>query len=676
MNDRDLSSSIKRDRQLNNLLFTQDVEVEYNGNNDPGPLEISGYEYLKNAFDNSVCEEVEIKIYDDDFNPSVLYYTGTIKIPNINLNLQTARLKTKIQDNSFYSYINNNKNLKVNFAATTTKNGEPLTPLQKWSVDMFNQSNCVYGSTLTPAALYNLYDAREVIAFIISAISDNKISFESDFLDSLDPKPFICKGQNLFNSYTIYPNAQDPVIEMSFQDIISEFILFYNVFFWIDNTDQNNPILKLENAASSYANETVYTFSDIKDLETTIDSNSLYSKVSVGNNIVNTGLFDSGLSYFGFKTEEFFPNGQCNTDNPLELINQFVVDTNSVQDILINSSMDTIDEIFVIECTITDPVLFTAEAYQWQLNNDGNCWYNIGLNNNNKIQRHSEKFTSTFGNFLGNGSINSITNGFKASLGSLQAYSSTGAFGTGLTPTYGTPFLPNFPPLNINTFQFVFSNETTGGNYDNGGNYNSGTGVYTAPLSGNYNFTFNADFTNTIQMPLGVDLNSFWVNLRIMRYDAANNLIGQVNSNTQQNNASVLFNGNFIKTVTLNSYADATDYFICEVDIAYLYYTVTLYIDGITFNTNTFFTCTGTPATSNNGGNGLTGNNSSKKYFYDFEYEIPQNDYINLVNRLNKSIAFEKDGITRYGWIESIKRNDWTGISQIKLITSNAATSQ
>ncbi len=37
---------------------------------------------------------------------------------------------------------------------------------------------------------------------------------------------------------------------------------------------------------------------------------------------------------------------------------------------------------------------------------------------------------------------------------------------------------------------------------------------------------------------------------------------------------------------------------------------------------------------------------------------------------------FEKDGIERVGWIESMKRDDWTGITQITLVTNNATTTQ
>lgn len=667
INDTEVSSSIKRDRQLNNLLFTQDVEVEYNGNNAPGPFEISGYEYLKNAFDNSVCEEVEIKIYDDDFNPSLLYYTGIIKIPNVKIDLQKVILKTKIQDNSFYSYINNNKNLKVDFAATTTKNGLPLTPLQKWSVDMFNQSNCTYGSTLSPAAFYHMYDAREVFSFIISAISDNKISFQSDFLDSLNPKPFICKGQNLLNSYTLYPNAQEPFIELTFEEMVSEFRKFYNVFFWIDNSDQNNPVLKLENTFTSYFNEDVYSFNGIKDMNVEIDSNSLYSKVEIGTNNITTGLFDSGISYFGFKIEEYYPNGQCNIDNTLELINEFVVDTNSIQDILINNTTDLIDNIFVIQCAFLDPILFTAQAFQWQLNNDGNCWYNIGLNNTNKLSRHTDKFTTTFGNFVGNGSINNINNGFKASLGQIFSYSPISLPGVIQVPISSTSINSQ---LIFQSFPFIFSDETSGTNYDSGNNYFNTLGEYHIPLDGNYNFIFNADCTSFNNN----QLKYFRTKYYIERYDASNNLIDFVVDPF----LVAMINGNYIITVSFNVNALAGEIIKCRIDATY-----NLQDPGgsigtpyLNYTTNTYFQCVGSPDTSNNGGNGIAGNNYSKKYTYEFDYEIPASDYIFILNNINKRILFEKDGITRYGWIESIKRNDWTGISQIKLITSNAATSQ
>ncbi len=46
ISDKELSTTIKRDRALGILTITQDADIVYNGNNGLNPLEISGYSYL------------------------------------------------------------------------------------------------------------------------------------------------------------------------------------------------------------------------------------------------------------------------------------------------------------------------------------------------------------------------------------------------------------------------------------------------------------------------------------------------------------------------------------------------------------------------------------------------------------------------------------------------------
>lgn len=689
MNDTDLSTSIKRDRQLNNLLVTQDVELEYNGNNAPPIGAISGYTYLSNLFYNGACNEVTVEIYDEQLNnTSSLYYSGIIKIPSVKIDLQKAVLKTKIQDNSFYAYINNNKNLEVDLSANLTKSQLPLTTITKYSLDMFNQSNCIYGSTLSPPALYEAYLVYDVFDLLVRAISDNKVSFASTFLNQLSIKPFLCKGQDLLNSYTLYPNAQPVVIKLTFEKLFNEMRKLYNVFFWIDTNDIQNPILRLESYDGSFDFNVIYNFNDIKELDVSIDSQSLASKVTVGASKNTSGLFDNGLSYYGWKEEEFYPLGQCNIDNEFNLVNEFIIDTNSIQDIMIGQTTDLIDDIFIIQCDNVDDVNKTAIGYQYDILNDGGCYYNGGINNFNKVDRFSNQFVTTFGNFNGLGGYD-----FKASIGSIIPFSTNNVTAQTFIPG-NNPLLPGSSPgpISYTTYgNVIYSNETTNGNFDNGGYYNSLNGRYTIPADGTYNFVTKTSI-NITGCPTNLDsilpIRNFWkFNIRFHLYDASNvlkydavwaipNGIYQGASPTSWN--YLYFDGDHTVSPTFVVNAIATDYAVIFFEL------------GLGMIANSFGDFYGTPIlnvydasfttiatpTSIGGGGGGSGNNNANKYLYEFDYDIPQSDFVNLLKNVTNQIKFEKDGITRFGWIESMKRNDWNGLTQIKLITRNAATSQ
>lgn len=673
INDTELSTSIKRDRQLNNLLVTQDVELEYNGNNAPPIGAISGYSYLKTLFFDGACNEAQVSIYDELADNSLsLYYSGTIKIPSIKIDLQTLTLKTKIQDNSFYAYINNNKNVDVDLSAELTKSQLPLTPITKYSIDMFNQTNCIYGSTLSPPALYEAYLVYDVFDLLVRAISDNKVSFASDFLDSLDNKPFLCKGQDLLNSYTLYPNAQPVVIKLTFEKLFNEMRKLYNVFFWIDTNDIQNPILRMESFDGSYDFNVIYNFNDIKELDVSIDSVSLASNVLVGSEKVTSGLFDSGISYFGWREEEFFPLGQCNIDNELNLINSFIIDTNSIQDIMINQSIDLIDDIFIIECDNVDDINKTAIAHQFDILNDGSCYYNESINNFNKVQRYSNQFVTTFGNFNGLGGYD-----FRASIGNNIIFSDSS--NTGIASSINTFSLPGTLPSNFTYTSYgpiIFTNETTNGNYDNGGFYESTNGIYTIPADGIYNFEVGANYDiSGIATSNILDGYSFKMRFNLRMYDSLNNLKLWIESPSYPAFSNGLqINGSYTKSTTFVVNALATDYVV-------MYFQVGMAKRLAPFPNpsppylniyEAYFTTLATPTGQ---GGGASGNNNANKYLYEFNYPIPQSDFVTLLKNVTNKIEFEKDGITRFGWIESMKRNDWNGNTQIKLITRNDSDS-
>jgi hypothetical protein len=663
MNDKELSTSIKRDKALNNLLITQDVELLYNGNNLPDPGEISGYDYLSTLFFDTPCEQAVIEVFED-ITPTqtIQLYKGIIKIPTIKVDLQKAVVRCKVEDNSFYGFINNNRTLKVSVYATLTKSNQALTPLQPYQLDLYNTINCNYLSIAGKKfQAFKVYDYFEMI---VKALSDNNLGFQSDYLASLNTQLFICKGQNLLNPVTLFPNAQPETFEVSFNQLFSELSKIYNLVFWIDNTDVNNPILKVEDYLSSFEEFNVFQFDDIKELNVEVDVSQNYTDLKVGSSNVITGTptnypWPNGVPYFGWKEETYFPAGQCNVNLELDLINEFVIHSNSIQDAIVMNGTSLIDEYFLIECDNVDDVNFTADAVQFDYFNNGSCFYNINLNNDNKLQRHSSIFESQFGNFLGLG-----TDTFRALLG-FNPTTFIRLQGVGPTSPY---LMPNVGTLFSSTFPMTYINETTSGGFDNNNNYDTTTYEYTAPADGLYTFACQTDFQLTGITNPGNNGEWFTVVTTIITSSGqvASSPLNKIYSNGFKTaNASLVVNlttGDTVSCITEVRYQFWTGF--SNPDVQNPRFCNILW--------TSFFTCNGTP----DNGNTATVNNNLRKYLYTFDYDITQTNFQLLTNNITKSLTFEKDGIIRTGWIDSMKRNDWTGMTNIKLITNNAVTTQ
>jgi len=661
VNDTALITSIKRDNQLNALLITQDVELIYNGNNALGTGEVSGYSVLKTLFDEAICNEVEMEVYDQvSDSVTVLIYKGIIKIPQVAIQEQEILLSCKVQDNSFYSFINNNKDIKVNFLANATKSQEAFTPCQWYSVDFYNSMNCIYGSNI--GFFYQGYLLTDAFRFIVAAITDNRVGFQSDYLDSLTEPLMIFKGQALLNSYTIYPAAPEPQVEISFAELLREAHKIYNLIFFIDDSDVNNPILRIENYEYIYGNIITHNFDDLKEIKSSVDTKNLYSAVKVGSTVVIDGqlpeyTWNSATSYYGWKEETFFPLGQCNTSNELDLVSNFIIDSNAIQDTVALGSTAEIDSYFLVQCSNIDTVGLTADAHQFAYFAAGGCYFNLGINNFFKMQRFSVLFETTFGNFLGIG-----TNGFRALLGDSAVqdlYFTT-------VPSGGMTTIPAL----VDPVEYV--NETTNGGYDGGNNYDNTTFEYTVPVTGDYSFLsrFSVAVAGMLGNVSGF-LDTFTVTNTINVYDAG--MVFKFAASQVFSLAGAGANGFHTLDTVLVANVDATDIVNTSFRINYAPNQSGNQQQPriLVLLSTSFFECNGTPE----GGVSITaGNTTVKKYLHEFNVDVDQTDFLTIKSNPTGMIAFEKDGVTRYGWIESMQHNDWTGQTNIKLITSNATT--
>jgi hypothetical protein len=716
VNDTALRTTIRRDQSVGGIVITQDADITWNGNNDLSTGEVSGYTLLKSAFDLGSCDELDVTIYDEiSANQTILLYKGVIKVPSIQIDEHRVLASVKIQDNNFYSYINNNKSIEYNVQSLKTKNREDIVPPPIYEVDFFDSQTGVYGSTV--GAYVRGYRVYDVFTFLTAALSDNLISFESDHLQQ-EPEIFIFDGFAMAN-----PNT-DPKVITSFQKLFDEIFKFRDIGFYIDLNNPDEPVLRIEQNKSLFTGLQVFSFDDLKEVVARIKADRIYAKIRVGASDNAGGAFpgtpytfNAGTSYLGWADETYVPVGQCNFDNELNLVNDYGITSNDINDQVIGAVDSDLDKMFLVECALLDTVNLTASAVQYSSwVNTPYFYYNRETNNPNKLLIHNSNYQAAITNTLQVGS-----NAFRASLGSDLLI--------GSQDPSSPAFAFGFPGYSV--VPVVFADETTGGNFDGNNNYNNTTGVYTAPLDGIYSFNarFNLDLVNfiscaasqaqlTITNPLtSIPVGSYtaevnWgalVTITIAAY--TDNTLTTLIDEVEVSNVFTLNGANFISasyTGYLNT--GAVVGVITTVNICRFVFSPINLIGsagspyvlpnpniellnnqgwGITVQgcgvpaaarpqvyavLDSDYACTGSPD-----GGGIVVENDPNIYKakeFEFEYDISQTDWDTIKKNPTGLFAFEKDGITRYGWIDTMQRNDWTGMTNIKLITNNAITSQ
>jgi len=637
-------------------------------------------------------------------------------------NEQLPSISTKIRDNSFYSYISNNKNVKFNLRSTNTKSKEVIEATPIYDVDMFIPQNGVYGSFF--GQLFRGYRVFDAFTFIVGALSDNKVSFASDYLTQ--GSIWEQKELFLFDGLALRDQNTDPIMSLSFEELFSEVFKSRNVSFYIDMTDPTSPVLRLENIAFFYNQSTVYRFTDIKELLTTFKATKLYGTVNIGSEYTVGGAnppyaFPEGISYFGFKKETYTPLGQCNTDQELDLVNKFIISSNAIADQVIGVIDSNLDEVFLVECENVDTTTQEALASRYPAydGTPNEYFYNLGLTNAKRLPVHGSNFQSAVTNTLEIGG-----NGFRASLGFEETLGIQASPGN---PANFTGFTDDFSANDVEIVPIAYADEFGGSNYDGGNNYsNSGpnAGQYLVPVDGDYSFTARCDLETvnikncivTVRILTSepgyppaqavpyTNASFYWgYALRVSIEAYTDNTLATLVSSQSVFNQTIISN-----TYTVNCNLAATlqaGNVVVVKTQAYLY----RYIAGTMLNQlgqavpftgivpdswqitgcsysagepkgaiylleTSYFECNGTP----DGEIQIASNDPElfKIQQHQFTYDIPVADFQNILANPIGLFPFEKDGLTRNGWIDEMVHNNFTGRTQVKLITSDATIPQ
>ena len=621
----EIETSIKRDFQYNSVLANQDTEVDFSG-------EAYNYLYTKLRTEG-FCTRVkfEIRISNDGLTFRTLL-RGNLFVSDIQFNERTCIATCKIEDNSYYAMINNNKSLATALDSGLSKNGVAISTPPIYAVDFLDIL------TLGVARNVNCYRVYDVFKYLIEFMSDGRLQFTSDYLEttsfsSLDegaPSGYGWKGLCITTGINIRNgNATNDFTQsqFSFDDLFKEINRRIPLVMIVENPYSDSPTIRIENRDYQYTNANIFTATDVYEVISKVDTKNIFAKISVGSSVVtDQGLFPEQIHFFGFGPEVYNVQGECNIDTKLELGTDWATSSNVIAESL-NGAQDYDSNLFLVETEY-----FTSTSGQtWNFNNIGLTtppvpyYFNTNLANNYILSRYR-------------GGIP----------GDLVKY--TGPKGDG---EFQATELSSYAIGALTTMNFTNVIFNTGGHYD-------GNNKFTAPLSGVY--TFNISLTATSAgYTTPAQLCSIGIYAYI--YDAG----GTLQSNNQFGNLITMNDANptqlYNQTVSL--ILNDGWYVIFRAQKSASIPAITA-----TFQVGSSLECV-----DNSIGGGLFLQVDAADfpiYLYEMIYPMCQSEFDTIMANTVGTVQFNMNGQAyRRGWINELTYNHQQGIATIKLISRN-----
>ena len=623
----DIETTIKRDFQYNSVLANQDTEVDFTG-------EAYNYLYTKLRTDG-FCTRIKFEVrYSTDGLTYSTLLRGNLFLSDIQFNERTCTATVKIEDNSYYAMINNNKSISTALDSGRSKNGVAISVPPVYQVDFQNIVSLI-PIAQADVNCYRVYDAFE---YLINFMSDGRLQFASDYLQTTaftDPLEgalsgfgwkglCITTGINIRVGSAVNDFSQS---QFSFDDLWNEINRRIPLVLIVENPYGEFPTIRIENRDYQYTNANIFTATDVYEVISKVDTKSIYAKVNVGSSVTdNQGLFPEQIHFFGFGPEEYIVQGECNIDTTLELGTDWVTSSNVIAQSL-NGLQDYDANLFLIETEY-----FTATTGEtWNFNNLGIIgppvyyYYNTNLTNSYILSRYR--------------------GGLPGDLAQYTGVKGDGEFQATEPTSYAIGVLTPMTFTNV-----VFNN----------GLFWDAVDKYTTPLAGVFTFNIALNATST---GYTTALQSCTIGIYAFIYDVG----GTIQSNEQFGNLITMSQSNpsqgynFTGTLILN-------------DGWYVRFFAqkTASIPGITasFQPNSLIECL-----DNSIGGGIfvtVDNTDIPIYLYEMEYPMCQDDFDIIMANTVGTVQFNMSGQPyRRGWISELTYNHTRGVATIKLISKN-----
>lgn len=619
---RDIVSSIKRNKEINSIFITTEAQLTFKDD---------GYDYLMNKYNESFTTSVSVELQEYVNGSYQIFFTGIIFLRSAEIDRQQCTIKVEIEDNSFYSKIDNNKGIEVFPFAEQTKNSasDPLntqynlTACAYIKMQMFDPADgTTIGVLVNPPYSGAAYPVFNLFEYIISFMTDNTVGFSSPLFGvGGDYEGLVVTCGIVLRQYdpasgggTTEQDFKDHFPKISFQQLFNEVNKKINIGMYVDYS-YTIPTIIIDRAYNIRTNATTFRALNILGLTEKIDEEQLYSSVRLGSNQVNNNSylhFPEDISFVGFKEEQFIVIGESNIDSELDLVSNWIISSNEIEDLVIQGADGKDDNLFFVMCD-TGGGGGTYIARQGNLENQSGLfpvYYNLDLNGAAVMDNYFGGVPLSIAQYLGNN-----TNNFRASRT------------TDLLPVFNT--FTNIQP----------QDDFTSPNFDTNGRYNPANGRYTAYAGGLYTFELHIK-----EWYVPINTVSYAIPYYIEHYDSLSNLIERRLMGTLQTQFG------FVSDTWTSSFtATTSDYFVAVTSDQ-------MFVLGINplVLTGSYFACI----------NAVDGGGPYKTFDpadypvvqHQWEYPLTFDNFKTIAENQTGQIEFSRYNQYHYsGWIDSIK---------------------
>ena len=372
----------------------------------PATFTRDGYTLLRNLFlISGICQitPVLIEYRCTRLDTWETIFEGKIFINDCKFNLSACEVSVQIEDNSVAARLVNNQKIKVRLKGDKSKNGVTITPITAYDFSMFSQPSGVFDRTCIAFKLPDVFD------FLITVLSDDEIDFSST---ALSTTPFdgywVTNGKSIRTeaSTAYYLDDEAPYITLG--ELIENVSKKFNLAFWIDDSGAR-PVFRVEQKADTFDATNLLTLNNLPKIVEKFKTDEMYANVKIGSSTTiddDCTLVFAQSPFITFSEENYAIIGECNIDSTLDLVNDWIIDSNIIQDVIANNNDEYDEDTFLI-----DGLGAAAQAANHAAPN-GDFYYNKVLQNDFVILNHLGAVPNNIVQFLGYENLNCLIDSF------------------------------------------------------------------------------------------------------------------------------------------------------------------------------------------------------------------------------------------------------------------------